>query len=71
MLSSSGNYVTEIVDGTPRPVQSSYGLSWLELEGPDPQQPDVQGGQRTKELAADHMAEVNAQTTPVNDFDRR
>ena len=68
MLSSSGNYVTEIVDGIPRPVQSSLSLG---LEGQDPQQPDVQGGQRTKELAADHVAEVNARTTPVNDFDRR
>lgn len=68
MLSS---YVTEIVDGTPRPVQSSYRLGSLGLEGQDPQQPDVQGGQRTKELVADHVAEVNAQTTPVNDFDRR
>lgn len=68
MLSSSGNYVTEIVDGIPRPVQSSLSLG---LEGQDPQQPDVQGGQRTKELAADYVAEVNAQTTPVNDFDRR
>jgi hypothetical protein len=68
VLSSSGNYVTEIVDGIPRPVQSSLSLG---LEGQDPQQPDVQGGQRTKELAADHVAEVNARTTPVNDFDRR
>ena len=55
-------YVTEIVDGTPRRVQSSYRLC----------EKDDKHHSRTckavKQLAADHMAEVNAQTTPTNNL---
>jgi integrase len=55
-------YVTEIVDGTPRRVQSSYRLCAK----------DDKYHSRTckavKQLAADHMAEVNAQTTPTNNL---
>lgn len=55
-------YVTEIVDGAPRRVQSSYRLC----------EKDDKHHSRTckpvKQLAADHMAEVNAQTKPANDL---
>jgi integrase len=54
-------YVTEIVDGTARRVQSSYRLC----------EKDEKHHSRTckavKQKAADHMAEVNAQTKPAND----
>jgi len=55
-------YVTEIVDGKPTRVQSSYRLCAK----------DDKYHSRTckavKQLAADHMAEVNAQTTPTNNL---
>jgi integrase len=55
-------YVTAIVDGTPTRVQSSYRLC----------SKDEKHHSRTckpvKQLAADHMAEVNAQTKPANDL---
>jgi integrase len=55
-------YVTAIVDGTPTRVQTSYRLC----------SKDEKHHSRTckpvKQLAADHMAEVNAQTKPANDL---
>jgi len=55
-------YVTEIVDGKPARVQSSYRLCAK----------DDKHHSRTckavKQLAADRMAEVNAQTTPTNNL---
>ena len=55
-------YVTEIVDGKPTRVQSSYRLCAK----------DDKHHSRTckavKQIAADHMAEVNAQTTPTNNL---